>query len=144
MAALTVTPANVSASQEMGAVISNFAVGSGGVVVGNLVAIDSNGAVVKADANSTAALARAVGVCVNTASLYGETSAAEGSYVSVCTHGPVYGFSGLSEGTYGFLSDTAGAISDTAITPGNAFAVGYCMRADTFFVHIGIDEPVSV
>lgn len=143
MASLTVTAANVSAWQELGAVIQNFAVGTGGVDVGELVALDSNGAVVKADANGTAAVARAIGIVVNTTSLYGETAAVAGDYVSVCVHGPVYGFSSLAEGTYGYLSTTAGDIDDAGQTPGNDFVVGYAMRADTFFVHIGIAEPVS-
>lgn len=144
MASLTVTAANVSAWQEQGAIIQNFAVGTGGVDVGELVSLDANGAVVKADANSTAALARPIGIVVGTTSLYGETAAAAGAYVSVCVFGPVYGFSSLTEGAYGYLSDTAGDISDAAISPGNAMVVGYAMRVDTFFVHIGIDEPVSV
>lgn len=132
----------MSASQEHGAVIRNYMAG-GTVVVGNAVYLDSDGKVQKADANASLAASRAIGIVVNTSSLYGETSAPAGSYVSVCVFGPVYGFSGLAEGTFGWVGTTAGEIVDAAPSTAYQYILGQCDAADIFFVRPGIENPTS-
>lgn len=139
MTALTVTAAKVSADPMLGAIIRNFQAAAT-ITVGKLVALDSNGKLTLADGNGTDATAKAVGVCVAVGNEYGETSVAANGYASVCVHGVVYGFSGLTPGAYGYVSDTAGSIEDT--TSGtNSLNVGQAVAADAFFVRPGMIEP---
>lgn len=112
--------------------------------MGQLVALkDSDGRVYKADADDSE-LSRAIGIVVEVYELLGsDTTAEAGDAVTVCTYGPVGGFSSLSEGSYGYVSGTAGSIEDT--DPGDAdtysFIVGYCETSTIFFVNIGISTP---
>jgi hypothetical protein len=142
MAALTVTAANVSADWGQGAIIQNYQAAEA-LTVGNVVALDSDGKLVKADANASLAKSRAIGIVVQTTDLYGSTSVAAGGYCSVCTFGPVYGFSSLAEGTYGWVGTTPGELVDAAPSTAYQFIVGQCIAADTFFVRPGIENPVS-
>lgn len=139
MTALTITAAKVSADPMKGAVIRNYQTAAT-ITVGKLVSLDSSGKLVLADGNGTAAVAKAIGICVAVANNYGETSVATSGYASVCVHGVVYGFSGLTPGAYGYVSDTAGDIEDTTSST-NSMNVGQAVAADAFFVRPGIIEP---
>lgn len=143
MADLTVTAANVSADEKMGSIV-RIAQAAAALTVGDLVYFDSDGKLLLADANASLAATRSVGIVVNTTSLYGETTTAIGEWAAVCVFGPVYGFSSLAEGTYGWVSTTAGKIADAAPATAYNFIVGQCFAADVFFVHPGIENPVSV
>lgn len=145
MTALTVTPANVSADQNQGSVVRNYQAG-GALTVGQAVYLDSNNYVQAADANtSSVTTARGVGIVVNTPGPYGDTSIPSGGYCSICVEGPVYGFSGLTPGAYGWVSKTAGEIDDTAPTTATyQYILGYAVAEDTFFVNPGITSPTSV
>lgn len=143
MADFTVTAANVSADEKMGSIVRNYQA-SGSGTVGDSVYLDSDGKVLKSDADGSLAASRAVGIVVNTTSLYGDTTFVSGDFVSVCVFGPVYGFSGMAEGTYGWVSTTAGKVADAAPATAYDYILGQVHAADVFFVHPGIENPVSV
>lgn len=138
MTALTVTAAKVSADQAQGSVVRNYELAAE-IDLGELVALDSSGKLTLAQADGTAAEARAIGVLVAGPYHNGGTTIASGQRGSVCVFGPVYGFSGLTPGAFGYVSDTAGAI-DTAASATNALAVGRAWAADVFFVNIGVAD----
>ena len=138
MTVLSYTASKISADQTQGAIVRNY-VAAAALTVGDLVALDNSGALTQADGNGTAAVARAIGMIVNSTSLYGETAIASGQRCSVCVFGPVYGFSGLTPGAYGYVSDTAGKIEDT-MSSTNALAVGRALAADTFFINPGVAD----
>lgn len=144
MAALSFTAANISADPIQGSIIRNKQAGAA-VSVGQAVYIDSDGKVQPADANVSLTTSMGHGVVVNSASLYGETSIASGAYCSICVFGPVYGFTGLAEGTQAWVGATAGEIVDTAPT-GGAYqrVMGYALESDVFFVDPGQSTPGSV
>lgn len=143
MAALSFTAANVSADQNQGAVIRNFEAASA-VSVGKPVYVNSDGKIALADANVSETEARAVGLVVNSADMHGATDIAAGARASVCVFGPVYGFSGLAEGTYAWVGATAGELVDTAPTGGAyQFIVGQALASDVFFVNPGTSKPAS-
>lgn len=111
----------------------------GAVVMGNAVYIDSNSKLQKAQAN-LAATSNAVGIIV-AVNEPGETTAADTEAVTLCTFGPVAGFSSLTPGAVYYLDDaTAGAITATAPSGAGkwAKAVGYAESATIFFVMPGI------
>lgn len=84
------------------------------LTLGQLVCIkDADGYAYKADANDSA-LRPAVGIVGK--------STASGSSVEIVTQGVLSGWSTLSEGTYGYLSETAGAVTQSA--PSYAQIVG--------------------
>lgn len=144
MATLTVTPRNVSASWEQGAILRNYVVASKITnAPGKGAALNSSGQVIAADADVTTTEAKAIGIIVETSSLYGELDAEAGSTVTVCEYGPVYGFSGMTPGVFGFVSKTAGELVDAAPTGGYQFAIGQAQAADVFFVSPGMASPVS-
>lgn len=145
MAALTATPANASASWEQGALLADYQVGSA-ITDAPLKVVyvsDADGKVYLADANAALANARAVGVIVSLQNTYGELNAAADSWVSVCTFGPVYGYSGMAEGQYGWVGTTAGEIVDAAPTTAYQYIVGQSIKSDVFFVRPGATAPVS-
>jgi len=127
MADLSVTAADVRPLH--GAVIRRYTAG-GSVDMGAVVYVDSNGAVQEADGSAIGTAKPTVGIAVATPD--GGTSASSGESVDVVVHGPVAGFSSMTPGTIGFVSDTAGAIADSAGT--KAFIVGYAESASVFFV----------
>lgn len=143
MANVTVTPADVSASQTEGAIINIYKVAAGQTInVGDAVAkdggtntVDGLPTVVQADGNNADwASSRAFGIAVNTTDWYGSTAVAAGNNISVCEFGPVHGFSSLVPGTVLFTSDTAGAISDSVSTT-HPWVIGMAQAADTVFVN---------
>ena len=114
------------------------------ISMGELVALkDADGYLYPADADDTE-LARAIGIVVEVDELLGsDTSADAGDAVTVCVYGPVGGFSSLGEGSYGYVSATAGAIDATSPADANTygFVVGRCETSTIFFVDIGISIP---
>jgi len=112
------------------AIVRNYVAG-GTVKVGDQVYLDSNG---KAQQGNGAAAGTAVAVGIVTAiGTEGATSGASGDAVSVCRYGPVSGFSGLTPGAAGYVSDTAGKIADAAGT--KSFVLGAAESATVFFVN---------
>jgi len=136
MSALTVTAANVRPLD--GAVVRDFDAGEA-VDPGELVYIATDGDVELADANLSLAATRAVGVVVAVEG--GKDSAASGDLVSVCMFGPVAGFSSLTPGANGYVSDTAGNIEDATGTAGRI--VGFAESAIVFFVCPQMNDPSS-
>lgn len=127
MAALTVTAADVRPLH--GAVVRRFTAG-GTVSIGAGVYVDSSGTVQHTAGGAIGTTKTLVGVAVSTPD--GGTSAASGERVDVVVSGPVAGFSSMTPGTVGFVSDTAGAIADAAGTKSAIF--GVAIAADTFLV----------
>lgn len=113
--------------------------------VGDAVYIATDGFVYQADANVLVANAKGRGVVVNSDDLYGTTAIAATRHCSVALFGPVYGFSGMTPGTTGWVSTTAGKIADTAPT-GGAFQepMGYAVTDSIFFVDPDMSTPGSV
>lgn len=147
MTSLTVTPRNVSADPTQGAVIRQYQVALQITnAPGKGVALDSNGKLTLAQSDGTAAEAKGIGVIVNLANLYGELTANADSWVSVCELGPVYGFSGMTPGTFGYVSATAGDIDDTKPTASGRYphVLGQAQAANVFFVNPGITRPESI
>jgi len=140
MAALAYTARNISATQEQGAIIWNREAAVA-ITVGQLVYLNSSDKWALADGNVSIAAAAAVGGVVNSTDVYGSTSIAAGKNASVCIHGTVYGFSSLTPGALGWVSDTAGEIADAAGT--YDYIVGQCVHADTFYVNPGMALAVS-
>lgn len=114
--------------------------------VGEIVFVAADGEVELADAdNGNALAARAIGIVVAVSDTYGGTTAKIGDSVTVCVYGRVGGFTALVEGTYGFVSETAGQIDDTAPTgTTNQYRVGIAHGETIFFVNPGMSAPVSV
>lgn len=144
MSAITAPGTKISADPAKGSVLKNFQLAEDMTLGTTLaVAIDSNGKIVKADANGATALTRGAGILVAGSNIYGETSLASGSYGTVCLHGPVYGFSGLAEGTYVWMAKVAGGLEDTAPTDAYQHIMGQCVDADVLFVNPGSSTPTS-
>lgn len=145
MTAITAPTTKISADQAKGSVLRNVQLAEAMTLGTDLaVALDSSGKLVKADANDSSK-ARAIGILVAGSNLYGETSLPAGSYGTVCVFGPVYGFSSLAEGTYVWVSETAGELDDTA--PSSAayqHIVAQCMSTGILHVMPGISTPTSV
>jgi hypothetical protein len=143
MTALTVTAANVSADQNMGSIVKGYQALSA-CSVGQAVYLDgTTGKVAPADADAGTTEARGFGIIVEAANQYGETSIAADDYCSVCEFGPVYGFSGMTPGAYGWVSKTAGEIDDTKPTSAVQRILGHAQAADVFFVNPGESEDAS-
>lgn len=138
MADVTFTAAEISPLREHGAVVLPGRAG-GAITVGHLVYLASDGDWERADANVSAAVARAQGIAV--ASYDGETTIASGDPVSVCVFGPVAGFSGLTPGGNMYISDTVGRIGDAVATYDRI--VGFAWNASTIFVSIQQNDPSS-
>ena len=146
MTVLSFTANKISADPAKGSVIERFPAASAITSpLGKAVYLTTAGKVELADANVTAAEARAIGIIVAVPNAYSENAIDTDEYCSVCRFGPVYGFSSLAEGTFGYVSKTAGEIDDTAPTSGAwQYVLGQCMTEDTFFVNPGIAIPASV
>jgi len=143
MTALSFTAKQISADPANGAVLRNHEAAAA-LAVGVGVALNSSGKLVKSDANGSST-AQFYGIVVAPVNQYGETTIASGERCTVCIWGPVFGWTGLAEGTVGWVSETAGEIDDTK--PASAayqFGAGYAIEEDVFFVHPGINTPVSV
>lgn len=109
MTAVAVTSANVRAIVSHGAVVIPGKAGAT-ITLGYLVTQESDGDWVHADAN-VVGLQSVLGVAVE--SYDGEDTVAEGNAVSICTFGPVSGFTSLTPAALYYLSDTVGRL-DTA------------------------------
>jgi hypothetical protein len=123
MANLAYTAANIRPLG--GALVRQFLAGAT-LAPGDLVYLASDGDVEKSDA-SDSATADAIGVVVPSND---ETSFAAGKPVSVCIFGPVAGFSSLTPGARGYVSDDAGKLEDAAGT--FVKCMGYAEAADIF------------
>lgn len=144
MADLTVTASQVSADWNRGSVIKEYIAGVA-LTVGQVIYLDTNNKAQIADADVLTLNSRTVGVVCSSPNWYGETTIPAGAYAPVCIAGPVYGFSSLSSGQFGWVSKTAGKITDTAPTGGAfQYAVGFAEDSDTFFVRTGMTTPASV
>jgi len=144
MAALTVTAAKVSASWDQGAIIRHYVVADAITSArGKAIALDANGKAVLADANGSATLPRAIGICVETGDEYGEANVAANGTIAVCVFGPVYGFSGLTPGAYGWVGTTAGEVVDAAPSTAYQYVIGQAVEDDVFFVNPGLSVPNS-
>jgi hypothetical protein len=136
MSDLTFTAKNIVPLE--GAVTRPFVAG-GALNVGDSVYMASDGDVEQSDGNVSNAVARSIGVV--TASYDGETTIAAGHACTVCVYGPVGGFTSLTPGNYGYVSNTAGKIADAAGTFN--FIVGRAEDTDVFFVDPGLTAPTS-
>lgn len=142
MSAIGFTAANISCSEERGAVIERYITGEA-IGLGMAVYLDSSNLAWKAKSDSSAH-ANAIGVAVIADNFYAETSIPAGGTVAVCVYGPVFGFSSMSQGEVGWVGATAGQIVDTAPTGGAyQFVVGHAVGDDTFFVDPGTTTPAS-
>lgn len=135
---ITVTAAQVSALPANGAVLHTFTAG-GTITIGNLVYIDGSGYAQHADGNVSIAVATAVGIAVE--SYDGQTSVASGDPVAVALFGPVSGYSGMTPGSYVYVSDTVGRLSSVAGTA--TFIVGYALTAGIVFLIPGMNAASS-
>lgn len=126
MSVVTVTSADVRPLT--GATVRRFTAG-GSITLGDAVYIASDGDVEAAD-GSAIGTTWAVGVAVATPD--GGTSVSSGERVDVVVYGPVAGFSSLTVGALGYVSDTTGGIDTAAGT--KTFILGYNESATVFFV----------
>jgi hypothetical protein len=128
MANLTVTAANVRPLD--GSVTRHYNAGAAGMAPGDAVHVASDGDVEKTDANVSNAAAAIRGLIV--AIQGGKASTAIGDRLTVAVFGPVAGFSGLTPGAPGYVSNDAGKLEDAA----GAFTriAGYAESATVFFV----------
>lgn len=141
MADLTVTAANVRALREHGAIVIPAQAGEA-LTVGDLVYPASDGDWQKADANTTAAAARAQGIVVE--SYDGETSIADTVACSVCIFGPVSGLATVTPGANYYVSDEAGKVSDAVATYDRIIGFGVEIAgSNVLFVHPQQNDPSS-
>lgn len=141
MADLTATAVNVRALREHGAIVLNAQAGEA-LTVGQLVYPASDGDWMKADANTTAAAARAQGIVVE--SYDGETSIADTKICSVCVFGPVSGLATITPGANYYVSDNAGMVADAAATYDRIVGWGVEIAGtNVLFVHPQQNDPSS-
>lgn len=126
MSVVTVTSTDVRPLT--GATVRRFTAG-GSITLGNAVYIASDGDVEEAD-GSVIGTTWAVGVAVATPD--GGTSVSSGERVDVVLAGPVAGFSSLTPGALGYVSDTTGGIDTAAGT--KTLILGFNESATVFFV----------
>jgi hypothetical protein len=130
MTALTVTAADVRPL--VGARIRRFDAG-GSLNIGDVVYVAADGDV-EQTSGTAFAMAGAVGIAVSTPD--GGSSVTTGERVDVVTDGPVAGFSSLTPGALGWVSDTAGKVDSAAGTKDTV--VGFAEAANIFHVRIQI------
>lgn len=135
MANITRTPAN--AAPLLGALTKDGVAGAAGDVL-DVVYLDANGDWVPTDA-SAAATASGRGIVTSTHD--GELTFADGDAITVVLLGPMTGFSAMTEGAFGFVSNDEGMLEDAAGTVTQR--MGYALRADEFFVLPGVAAPTS-
>lgn len=145
MAALSFTAKNISVNPSQGSIVRSYkAASSISSPLGKAVALDSNGDIILADANASQSAATAIGVIVALSNVYAENATlAAGESCAVCVFGPVWGFSGLAEGGYGWVGTTAGEIVDTAPSTAYQYTLGQNLTSACFFVRPGIASPSS-
>ena len=141
MGTLTATAANVRALREHGAIVIPAQAGEA-LTVGELVYAASDGDWNLADANTTAAAARALGVVVE--SYDGEEDIADAAACSVCIFGPVTGLATITPGANYYVSDTAGSIADAAATYDRIVGFGVEIAgSNVLFLHPQMNDPSS-
>ena len=128
MADVTVTAADVRPLN--GAVVRRFDAG-GTLAIGNAVYIAGDGDVEAADGSAVGTV-WAIGIVVATPD--GGTAVSAGERADVVVSGPVAGFSSLTPGALGYVSDTAGAIADAAGTKDTI--MGFNETAAVFHVRV--------
>jgi hypothetical protein len=142
MSAVTITPENISATEERGALVQWYQVAVA-LTIGDAVRLDSSNYANPALATSSAG-ANAIGLAVFAPNAYGETEVAVGEQVGVVTYGPVYGFTGLVSGQPLYIDKTtAGVLNTAAPTSAYQFILGHAVDDDTFFIDPGTATPVS-
>lgn len=121
MTDITVSAANVRPLP--GCIIRRFTAGAA-IDVGAPVYMSAADTVVEAE-GGTAAKAAVVGLAVATApTAASTTAAASGEEVDVVLWGPVAGMTSMVYGTYYYVKDTAGVITDTAGTKDCLIGIG--------------------
>jgi len=130
MGDITVTAANVRPLN--GAIIRRGTAGAT-ITPGQVVYLDGANGWKPADA-SAAASAKARGIAVSDG--FGSVSFASGQAIDIVIFGPVTGFASMTPGAAHFVSETAGAVNDTAPTTASAvvWPVGWAEAADILFV----------
>lgn len=141
MADITPTAADIRALE--GAVLRPYDAGAE-LDVGEWGYVAADGDIEGSDAN-VAVSSDVIGIIVAVADTSGGITAAAGDALSVCTFGPVSGFSGLTPGDRVYVSETANKVADVA--PSGALTwthcVGYVESATTIFVMPGVSAPSS-
>jgi hypothetical protein len=141
MADISLTAANIRALVEYGAVVVPGTAGAS-LSIGQLVYEDSTNGWKAADADVSAAPARAQGMVVE--SYDGDSTIASGEAISVCLFGPVGGLSSLTAGSNYYISDTAGSISDDADTYDRIVGFGITIAGEVcLFLHFQQNDPSS-
>lgn len=140
MAAVAVTSANVRALTSHGAVVVPGKAG-GTITIGYLVTQESDGDWVHADANAVGSQT-VLGVAVE--SFDGEDTVAAGNAVSVCTFGPVSGFTSLTPAALYYLSDTIGRLDTAEGAYDRIVGVGMYLAGETvLFVNVQLTDAAS-
>lgn len=142
---MAVTAANVRPDANPGRSLRQDYDAGGSLTVGNAVYVASDGDIEAADANGAASVA-AIGILAAVQDQSGGvTTLAANERGTVVTFGLVYGFTGLTPGAIQYISETAGAITETAPTGAGTwtYAIGYAVDANTLFVLPGLVAPVS-
>ncbi len=121
--AIMATPA--SAYNVAQTVMRFSAVAAETLATGNVVMLKTDGLAYKADAND-AALRPAIGII-------GSKGGATGATVEIIVIGTLSGWSGLTAGAPGFLSETAAAVTQSA--PAYSQQVGQAITATTYLVN---------
>jgi hypothetical protein len=138
MANLTKTPKQIAPLA--GSRVVTHTLG-GAADVGDSVYIAADGDV-EVSNGSAAATAEAIGLIVGIeGSVPYDTALVAGQRVTVCVFGPVGGFSGLTPGANGWVSDDAGELEDAEGTV--TFPMGYAQSTTVFFVQPGRAAPTS-
>ncbi len=151
--AITLVAADISADQDRGAWIDSTKVAGVSLSIGDVVRLDTNNKLQKAQAIS-AANARVYGMVVGGPNTpYGETTIAAGDYPAVCIAGNVFvgpsatvgaGKNALTAGQFLFLSDgTAGGLEDGSSTPAWNVIVARAEGPDSIYLMPGISAPAS-
>ncbi|MFA4973741.1 MAG: hypothetical protein WC683_14110 [bacterium] len=137
MTAVTVSDrTTIRAQIEKGALVYPYTAAED-VDRGEVVSLDSSAEATLADRNSTAAVARGIGIVVDGPFDQSSYTYADGARIGVCVFGPVTGFSSLTPGMWYYLSQTAGALDTAApAESSNEYkrAVGYALDTTTIFV----------
>lgn len=117
-------------------------IAGGALTVGYAVYLDSSAYVQHADANAGETESRGFGVVA--ASVDGETSIASGAGASVCFHGEIEGYSGMTPGAPVYVSTNPGRLTHTKPT-GGAYqrAIGYALTATKLMVAPQSGDPAS-
>lgn len=118
-----------------GCVIRRFTAG-GTITLGSPVYLSAADTIAAADGSAFTGVA-AIGIAVAVPS--GATSATSGDSVDVVLFGPVTGYTDAVYGTYYYVDDDAGVISDTAGTKDTIIGIG--LNATTILVRV---QPVDL